>query len=218
MVTHVLTDIEGTTTPIAFVHDVLFPYSRDHLAEYVGQHGRDPVVRDCLKQADAKSDDEAVEVLLGWIADDRKHPALKTLQGLIWRHGYESGKFRSDLYPDVEPALKKWKARGLTLGVYSSGSVAAQKLLFGYTEHGDLTQLFSHYFDTEVGGKKEAGAYREILRRLAVSGEKVLFLSDVTAELDAAREAGMKTTQLARPGTVAGKDHPVAKDFASLPF
>lgn len=198
MARFVLTDIEGTTTPIAFVHDVLFPYSAKHLDRFV------------------TNPDEAAR-FRRWIAEDRKEPELKALQGRIWREGYETGELVSDLYPDVRPALERWKRHGIGLGIYSSGSVEAQKLLFRHTKEGDLTPLFSAYFDTNVGAKREPEAYRRIAADLRLAGESVLFLSDVEAELDAARVAGMKTLQIVRPGTVASTKHPTAAGFDEVP-
>jgi enolase-phosphatase E1 len=161
--------------------------------------------------------DAAAAVLEGWIDADKKVTPLKTLQGMIWRQGYESGELKGHVYPDTPEYLRKWHARGLKLYVYSSGSVEAQKLIFGHTAHGDLTALFSGYFDTRVGGKKEAQSYKTILRDTGLSGPEMLFLSDIGEELDAARAAGMKTCQLlrddkARPATT----HPQAKTFAEV--
>ena len=222
MIKYILTDIEGTTTPIAFVHDVLFPYSHKHLATYIEQHAQDLVVRKCLADTSETAQKEgrqistakeAVQQLLTWIQEDRKHPALKTLQGLIWRAGYESGSYQSQVYSDVKLQLSAWKARGLTLGVYSSGSVEAQKLLFGHTPDGDLNCFFSHYFDTAVGGKREGLSYQRILESLGLSGASVLFLSDVPEELVAARSVGMATVQLVRPGTTPAPGERHARDF-----
>jgi enolase-phosphatase E1 len=222
MIQYVLTDIEGTTTPITFVHDVLFPYSLEHLATYVVQHDQDPVVMKCLADTLATSQvegkpytthDEAVAQLLAWIKEDRKHPALKTLQGLIWRNGYATGAFQAQIYADVKPSLSAWKDQGIKLGVYSSGSVEAQKLLFGHTPEGDLTPLFSHYFDTAVGGKREQHSYERILKALNLPGSDVLFLSDVPEELVAARAAGLRTVQLIRPGTRSADGERHARDF-----
>jgi len=225
MIQYILTDIEGTTTPITFVHDVLFPYSYEHLAQYVDQHGQDPVVQKCLTDTleTAKKDgrphatrDDAVAQLLAWIKEDRKHPALKTLQGLIWRAGYANQAFQAQIYSDVKPALEAWKARSLKLGVYSSGSVEAQKLLFGHTPDGDLTPFFGHYFDTAVGGKRERASYERILQALHLAGPEVLFLSDVPEELVAARAAGLATVQLIRPGTHPASGERHAKDFYAV--
>ena len=225
MIRYILTDIEGTTTPITFVHDVLFPYAAARLDQFVDGNRGDETIEHALSATkrtmqeelgrDA-SDDDAIAMLLEWIDKDRKHPALKTLQGLIWRHGYESGAYVASVYDDVEPMLRKWHEHGVRLGVYSSGSVAAQKLLFKYTAGGDLTPLFSDYFDTAVGAKRDAAAYAHILKDLRLSGGEVLFLSDVAEELDAAAMVGMATTQLVRPGTVPTMRHQIAKDFTDV--
>lgn len=225
MIQYILTDIEGTTTPITFVHDVLFPYSAKHLASYVQEHAQDPVVRKCMTETMAtaqkegrqvQTDPEAIDQLLAWIQEDRKHSALKTLQGLIWRAGYVNGAYQSQIYSDVKPQLAAWRARGFTLGVYSSGSVEAQKLLFGHTPEGDLTPSFTHYFDTAVGGKREPASYQHILALLGLPGESVLFLSDVAEELVAARGAGMATVQLVRPGTTPAPTERHAQDFKEV--
>jgi enolase-phosphatase E1 len=155
--------------------------------------------------------EDQIRTLLEWIASDRKHTALKKLQGLIWKHGFESGAYISSLYDDVYPCLKKWRERNIDLAIYSSGSVQAQKLLFGHTKEGDLTPLFSNYFDTQVGHKQSEDSYTNI--RKSVPSNEVWFLSDVPEELDAAKAAGIHTVQLVRPGTKACNHHPTAKDF-----
>lgn len=199
----ILTDIEGTTSSISFVKDVLFPYARKALPEFVRLHGGEPEVRYWLDLAavDAGSmcqDDMIVELLQGWIDEDRKHPALKALQGLIWAGGYASGDYVAHVYPDAVAALREWKTAGHALFVYSSGSVTAQKLLFGHSSAGDLRPLFTGYFDTAVGGKREAQSYRNVLGALGLAAAEVIFLSDVVDELDAAREAGMQTVLVDR--------------------
>lgn len=201
----VLTDIEGTTSSIDFVKDVLFPYARQHLPAYVANHGQDPEVRQWLSQAAADgglpataSDGEIAGMLQTWIDEDRKATPLKALQGLIWAQGYRDGAYRAHLYPEVPARLRQWKQAGLDLYVYSSGSVPAQQLFFGYSEAGDLSGLFSGYFDTEIGPKREVGSYRRIAEAIQHPPAEILFLSDVTAELDAAREAGMQTAWLVR--------------------
>ncbi|MCK7595411.1 acireductone synthase [Pseudomarimonas salicorniae] len=199
----ILTDIEGTTSSIAFVKEVLFPYARRVLPQYVASHGREPEVRRWLDQVAAEngglcSDAMISEVLLGWIDEDRKHTALKALQGLLWEEGYRRGDFKAHVYPDAVARLQLWKSRGHDLSVYSSGSVPAQKLFFGHSEAGDLRPLFSQWFDTEIGGKREADSYRQILGRLERPAEEVVFLSDVVEELDAARDAGLATVLLDR--------------------
>jgi enolase-phosphatase E1 len=206
MIGAILTDVEGTTTSVSFVYDVLFPYARQHLAELVREHRDDPEVRRQLdlvqQEAGAMMADEvAVETLLGWMDEDRKVAPLKTLQGMIWRTGYLTGGFTGHLYPDAVAGLRRWHDEGLRLYVYSSGSVEAQRLLFGHSDFGDLTPLFSGYFDTRIGAKREPQAYRAIAAKIGLPAERILFLSDVAAELDAAWEAGMQTVWLVRGGT-----------------
>ena len=203
MATTILTDIEGTTSSISFVKQVLFPFAREALPRFVRARGGEPEVRRWLDAVAVEhgaicSDDTIVETLQGWIDEDRKHTALKALQGMIWREGYLSGELEADMYPDAVAALRRWHDAGHRLAVYSSGSVAAQKLLFAHTDAGDLTPLFDAFFDTEVGHKREAGSYRTIGERLAVPAGEIVFLSDVVEELDAAREAGMRTVLVDR--------------------
>ncbi|MBS0456296.1 MAG: acireductone synthase [Proteobacteria bacterium] len=210
--TAILTDIEGTTSSIAFVHEVLFPYALRELPAFVRAHGHDPEVRRWLDAAaldigGVVADECIAEILQGWIREDRKHTALKALQGLLWSEGYARGDFRGHVYPDAVAALHRWHADGIALHVYSSGSVGAQKLLFGHSEAGDLTPLFSGYFDTTVGGKREAASYRRIAAELQLPPGEILFLSDVVEELDAAQAAGMRTCLLDRP-----EDYPTPRD------
>lgn len=218
----IITDIEGTTSSISFVHDVLFPYARRALPGFIEARRHDPVVRVWLEQVAAETGVDAdspvvTETLLHWIDIDRKHTALKALQGLIWASGYETVQFQAHVYPDVPPALHRWKDDGLDLYVYSSGSVAAQKLLFGYSEAGDLTPLFDGYFDTHVGGKRETASYARILGEIGRSGDEVLFLSDIVAELDAARDAGLHTILLERSGPVAERNgHRAVSAFSDI--
>ena len=199
----ILTDIEGTTSSISFVKDVLFPYARKALPGFGAAHGREPEVRRWLDAVASEiggacQDDLVVETLQGWIDADRKHTALKALQGMVWKDGYGRADFRAHIYPDAAEALRRWHAAGHALSVYSSGSVPAQKLFFGNSAAGDLQPLFSHWFDTEVGGKRDAGSYRRIVAALGVPAADVLFLSDVVEELDAAREAGLGTVLVDR--------------------
>lgn len=199
----ILTDIEGTTSSISFVKDVLFPYARASLPGFIRENGDRPDIRQWLDAVATEhgamcDDDMIVEVLQGWIDEDRKHTALKALQGMVWEAGYADGDFTAPLYPDVAPALRHWHAKGYPLAVFSSGSVPAQKLLFGHTDDGDLIPLFDAFFDTEVGHKREADSYRRIADELGRPASEIIFLSDVVAELDAAREAGMRTVLLDR--------------------
>ena len=199
----ILTDIEGTTSSISFVKDVLFPYARRALPGFVKAHGSEPAVRKWLDAVAAENgamcnDGMIVEVLQGWIDQDRKHTALKALQGMIWANGYGNADFTAHVYPDAVPALRTWHAAGLPLYVYSSGSVPAQRLFFGHSDAGDLTGLISGWFDTEVGGKRDADSYRRITASIGRPAGEILFLSDVVEELDAARTAGLDTVLVDR--------------------
>ena len=203
MTTTILTDIEGTTGSISFVREVLFPYARRELPRFVREHGHEPDVRRWLDQVatehGAVCDDAViVEVLQGWIDEDRKHTALKALQGMIWADGYRRADFTAHVYPDAVAALRRWHADGHRLAVYSSGSVPAQRMFFGHSDAGDMLPLFEAFFDTEVGGKREAASYARIASELGTNPGTILFLSDVVAELDAAREAGMRTVLVDR--------------------
>lgn len=199
----ILTDIEGTTSSIAFVKQVLFPYARQALPAFVRRHGQEPEVRRWLDAAaldigGVVSDHCIVELLQQWIDADRKHTALKALQGMIWRSGYAHAAFHAHMYPDAVTQLQAWHAQGQPLYVYSSGSVAAQRLFFAHTEAGDLTPWFSGFFDTETGGKREPQSYRNILAETGTQAGNMLFLSDVVEELDAARAAGIDSVLIDR--------------------
>ena len=227
MIKYILTDIEGTTTDIFFVHKVLFPYAYQKLPDFVRLHAEEPEVAACIRETQQTIKEEkqldanlkqVIEMLLEWISTDRKHPALKKLQGMIWREGYETGAFTGHVYPDVLPQLENWRMHGIRIGIYSSGSVEAQRLLFSYTEYGDLNHLFNHNFDTAIGHKREVDSYKNIANKLNLRPEQILFLSDVEAELDAAQEAGMQTIQLVREGTKAGEHHKTVSDFTEITF
>jgi enolase-phosphatase E1 len=151
-----------------------------------------------------------------WIKTDRKHPALKGIQGLLWQAGYEMGEFKGHLYADVLPQLQRWQQEGLCLGVYSSGSVAAQKLLFGFSDYGNINHLFSHNFDTAIGHKQAAESYQNIINQLQLLPSEILFLSDVEAELDAAHTVGINVIQLVRGATIATNKYKTASDFAEV--
>lgn len=205
MIRAILTDIEGTTSSLSFVKDVLFPYARERMAEFVRQHGDEPQVRQLLEQVSSEAgrsldDDEAVAQLRQWIDEDRKATPLKALQGLIWEAGYREGDYQGHIYDDAAAQLRHWHDQGIRLFVYSSGSVYAQKLLFGHTAHGDLTPLFSGYFDTKVGAKQDIASYQRISALMHYPASEILFLSDIKAELDAAAAAGMATCWLVRDG------------------
>jgi len=199
----ILTDIEGTTSSISFVKDVLFPYARRALPRFVAARGKEPAVRKWLDVVATENggmcqDEMIVEVLQGWIDEDRKHTALKALQGMIWADGYRSVDFTAHIYPDAAKSLRDWHASGLPLYVYSSGSVPAQRLFFGHSDAGDLTAMFSGWYDTEMGGKRDAQSYRNIVESIGIPAGEILFLSDVVEELDAARDAGLQTVLIDR--------------------
>jgi enolase-phosphatase E1 len=216
----IVTDIEGTTSSIAFVHDVLSPYARARLAAFVNTHVES--LADLLAQVRSEAGapdldlDGCISQLLAWHDADRKITPLKALQGMIWAEGYADGSLVSDIYDDATDGLKRWHARGIALYVYSSGSIAAQKLLFSHTPYGDLTPLFSGYFDTTIGGKKESASYRTIAREIGVPAEEILFLSDIDAELAAAKEAGFNTTLLARDSLPEASPYPTVKSFETI--
>ncbi|MFT5500062.1 MAG: enolase-phosphatase E1 [Woeseiaceae bacterium] len=218
----IVTDIEGTTSSISFVHEVLFPYASQALSSFVGSHLMDARVVKILDDVRAEADEadanaeRTIEILLGWIREDRKATPLKELQGHIWKHGYESGEFTGHVYDDAVRNLRRWSDDGMRLFVYSSGSIGAQKLLFGFSDAGDLTPLFEGYFDTQTGPKMAAASYREIAKQIQLDAAEILFLSDVADELDAAQSAGMNTLQLVRDDKVVPGTHPVARDFDAV--
>lgn len=217
----ILTDIEGTTSAVSFVFDVLFPYAAEHLPQFVLDHAGEPAVAAQLDAVRVESGEaeadliRVIEILLGWIAEDRKATSLKALQGMIWAEGYQAGQLKGHVYPDAVEALKRWKEEGYGLYVYSSGSVQAQQLIFGCSEAGDLTPLFSGYFDTSSGPKREVESYRRIAERIGLPAEEILFLSDVVEELDAAQQAGLQTCGLAREGGEL-PGHVVVASFAVI--
>lgn len=221
MIKAVLTDIEGTTSSISFVKDVLFPYARERIAEFIKLHGAEIEVRKLLNEAhalagDALDDARLADVLIRWIDEDRKITPLKALQGLIWEEGYRHGDFLGHIHEDAVRRLRAWKSQGLRLYVFSSGSVHAQKLLFGHTQFGDFTPLFSGYFDTHVGPKQETDSYRKIATMIGLSTAEILFLSDIEGELDAARSAGMLTFKLVRGPELPASTHPQVGNFDAI--
>ena len=221
-----LLDIEGTTSAIAFVHEVLFPYADEHLDAYVAAHRDEAEVANALREAarlagePPDADDATVLAHLhAWIAEDRKATPLKALQGLIWAEGYAQTGLRGHVYPDAAAGLRRWHAAGLRLYVYSSGSVEAQHVLFRHSDQGDLTPLFSGYFDTTTGPKREPASYAAIARVIGEAPHDIVFLSDVDAELDAARTAGLHTIRLLRPADTppnATTTHPHTTSFTAI--
>jgi len=215
----ILTDIEGTTTSLSFVKDILFPYARANIADYVRNHIDDPVVKESFHQVSQilgrELDTESfIQQLILWIDEDKKIGPLKSIQGLIWESGYREKKYYGHIYQDAKQQLEAWHQQGIKLYVYSSGSVYAQKLLFGFTEHGDLNNLFDGNFDTRIGGKMEPQSYKNILSKLDCKATEVLFLSDIEQELDAAKHVGMSTCWLLRESEdIDSTQHQQCKDF-----
>jgi enolase-phosphatase E1 len=215
----VVCDIEGTTSAIAFVKETLFPFAEGALAGFLREHAARPDVAAILDEVRALAPgQDPAEALRGWMARDEKVTPLKASQGMVWRQGFESGALRGHLWPDVAPCLRAWARAGIALRIYSSGSVEAQKLLFGHSEAGDLTPILSGYDDTRTGPKREAGSYAAIARAAGFAPGGMLFLSDIAEELDAAAAAGMRTCQLVRPGdgTVATPRHPACATFPEV--
>ncbi len=198
----IVTDIEGTTSSIAFVKDVLFPYARSRLRDFVAQNEVSAVLDEVrgLQQDASLTTSQIVDLLDQWMDEDRKIAPLKTLQGMIWADGYKSGELTGHIYPDAVTALRSWRAAGIPLYVYSSGSVEAQRLIFGHTAFGDLTPLFDGYFDTRIGGKLQAPSYQQIAAAIGMRPGDLLFLSDHEGEIAAAKQSGWQTQLVDRDG------------------
>lgn len=230
----ILLDIEGTTTPISFVYDVLFPYARHHLANHIERHASSPEyaqIFNTLRNEHANDVEAAaaglssatgttaIAAYCAWLMNrDRKSTALKDLQGRIWEEGYSRGELVGEVFGDVPPALERWHSRHLSIGIFSSGSVLAQRLLFRHASAGDLSSFLSSYFDTTTGAKSESDSYRKIAASLAMRPDGVLFVSDVVRELEAARTAGMHTRLAVRPGNLPAEPdgHAVIRTFDDL--
>lgn len=224
-VNYILTDIEGTTTSINFVYEQLFPYFRSNIGRLIDLKASNPAIQKAFLEVEKitleeeqkvlSSDTEIIAQLQKWDQSDRKITPLKTLQGILWKEGYESGELKGHVYSDVVPFFEKQKLNGIELGVFSSGSIQAQKLLFGYSEKGNVDQLFSHNFDTTTGGKRDEETYKIIAVKLGVAAQNILFLSDITEELEAASKAGMQTIQLTREDNKANWNRCVSS-FADI--
>jgi enolase-phosphatase E1 len=213
----VLLDIEGTISSTAFVRDVLFAYSRRHLQDFVAARRHEPETASILEAAAALSGrEDGLAALEDWQARDEKAPPLKALQGLIWEGGYASGAFRSPIFPDALEALRRWRAAGLPLYVYSSGSLKAQALFFEHNEAGDLRALFSGHFDTQIGAKIEPASYARIAGTIDAPPSDILFLSDDVRELAAALAAGLRVVQVVKEGAQAQDCFPAIADFSAL--
>lgn len=219
----ILTDIEGTTTEVSFVYDILFPYFRAHMDQWKTVDS-DPM-NQVLEQTrvlvleeqsiNLTSKEALFEQLRQWSNEDRKVTPLKTFQGMVWEQGFKSGAIKGHVYTDVKPALEQWTSMGIKLAIFSSGSIAAQKQLFGFSIEGDLTPYFSAFFDTTTGMKRDEQTYQLIVEQLQAPANSVLFLSDISQELEAAHAAGLRTLQLVRPGTEANWSWCVA-DFSEI--
>jgi enolase-phosphatase E1 len=216
----ILTDIEGTTSSLAFVKDVLFPYARNAVPAFVRAHESEltDIVGDIAATVGKAhlTTQETIDTLLQWMDEDRKVTPLKTLQGIVWKSGYENGALQSHVYEDAVRALRQWHTAGLKFYVYSSGSIAAQKLLFSHTPYGDLSPLFTGYFDTTTGPKLESRSYEKIAESLRLPAGSIVFLSDHAGETQAAAAAGMQTVLLAREHAGAGTDFARSFDEIAL--
>jgi enolase-phosphatase E1 len=237
----VLLDIEGTTTPIAFVRDVLFSYARSDVKNFLaarfgsaeiqddierlrGEHAADlerGLEPPALARGSREDEIASLAAYVRWLIErDRKTAGLKSLQGKIWERGYLEGTLKAPVFPDVVPALRRWRGAGLKIGIFSSGSVLAQKLLFSHTDAGDLTGLIDLYFDTSSGAKAEAASYRRIASAFMLPARELLFISDAVAELDAAGEAGVQTLLCARPGNApqpSREGRQIIRSFDDIP-
>ena len=220
----VLLDIEGTTSSVTYVYDVLFPFARKNLQEFLERRWLEPAVKAACERlacdvgdlsladsimADTNPEEtrkKVIETANRLMDDDVKATGLKELQGMIWEEGYSAGQLKSHVYPDVAPALREWNSAGLSIRIFSSGSMQAQKVFFQNTEDGNLSSHLTANYDTTTGPKRDAQSYKLISQDAGVEPVHVTFLSDVVEELDAAREAGMSTILVVRPG-----NHPLSK-------
>lgn len=221
MIRAIVTDIEGTTSSLSFVKNVLFPHAREHMAGFVRRHADEAEVRaqlDEVRRTVGKDLDldGVIRQLIQWLDEDQKITPLKALQGMIWEAGYRDGAFTGHVYADAADKLRQWHAQGIRLYVFSSGSVKAQQLIFGYSDFGDLAPLFDGYFDTRIGAKREVEAYRNIIEVIACPAPEILFLSDIVEELAAAKQAGMQVLQVVREGQAAWSGCAQAADFSDI--
>jgi enolase-phosphatase E1 len=223
----IVTDIEGTTSSIRFVKDILFVYAEQFLPDFVRKHKEE---RDVARQLRAMSESTGIPLrntealiaqLMQWMREDQKVTELKALQGMVWEQGYQRGEYQAHIYPDVPEKLREWQEQGINLYVYSSGSEKAQRLFFRYTTCGDLRLLFAGYFDTTIGAKQEPDSYRHIADWIALPPEDIVFLSDIEGELDAAAAIGIRTIRVVRPqeteGVVKSK-HKTVSSFDEIEF
>ncbi|ELR99657.1 acireductone synthase [Gloeocapsa sp. PCC 73106] len=225
MIRAIVTDIEGTTSSLSFVKDILFPYARAKIGPYLRANRENQAIQEQLDGVRSITNkpnlslEEIISQLIQWIDEDQKITPLKTIQGLLWEEGYQRGDYQGHIYPDAVTMLRKWYQDNIPLYVYSSGSVYAQKLLFAHTAYGDLTSLFQGYFDTKIGAKTETESYDKIAQTLNIPPGQILFLSDRLEELDAAKQAGFQTRWLVREGlNELEGSHEQVKDFSLIHF
>ena len=221
MVKAILLDIEGTIAPLTFVKEVMFPYSKRKLREFLEKNWNKPEIQEIIRDASREvgrelSLEEAAEIFSKWIDEDRKITPLKELQGYIWEEGFKSGELRAPLYEDAYKKIREWKERGIPLYIYSSGSVKAQELFFSHTEYGNILGLFSGLFDTKIGKKKEKESYLRIAQRIGLKLEDILFISDNPEELKAAKEAGFKVLQSVREGVQPSEEFEKIYSFEEI--
>ena len=223
----ILLDIEGTTSSISFVYDVMFPFVRRELEAYLARHwgeselatACEAIARDAGNPSLASSQEQVKAEVIRLMDGDVKATGLKQLQGLIWDAGFKSGEMKAHVYDDVPPSIAAWNSAGLDVRIYSSGSVQAQKLFFGHSIAGNLLPLFRGHYDTTTGPKRESSSYTAIAAAFALPPREILFLSDVPAELDAAKQAGLQTGLVLRPGNAPVKPdhgHPEIRSFAEV--
>jgi enolase-phosphatase E1 len=225
MIKFILMDVEGTTTSKDFVYQTLFPYAQRELESFIERHKHEDSIKKIMADVIAVVGNEdkikieqadCSRILQEWMLNDKKIAPLKNLQGLIWEEGYQSGKIKGHVYPEVAAQWQKWVSGGMALGIYSSGSVLAQKLLFKYSDSGDLTSLLSAHFDTAVGPKRESVSYDRIATELRLKREEILFLSDIVEELDAAQKAGLQVMLVERDLVNVPTYQPYIRDFTEL--
>lgn len=211
-------DIEGTTTDINFVHDVLFPFARKRIESFVRANEKElsEIIDSINRENNLSSLDETISLLVKWIDEDKKVKELKEIQGLIWKEGYDKEDYTAHVYSDVIPALKKWKENGLDLFIYSSGSIKAQKLLFSHTEAGDITNFFKGYFDTTIGSKKEPSSYERIAKEIGCNPQEITFFTDNVDEVKAAKSASFNVIHVNRDGLYNDSEFNMAKNFSEV--
>jgi enolase-phosphatase E1 len=215
--TAILLDVEGTTSSIGFVYDILFPYAARNMADFLSRRWNEPAVKSaCALVVKDGTKEQVLAEVERLMHADAKQTGLKALQGLIWEEGYAKEELRSHVFPDVRPALETWKKRGLDVRIYSSGSIAAQKAFFSKTESGDLLPFFSGHYDTTTGGKRETGSYVKIAADMKRPASEILFISDVDGELYAAQAAGFQVVLSDRPGNPPADFEPQITSFAEI--